>query len=57
MFNIFKRQSKKSFGYSSLLHFQEQSNTNSSSIQALAQKTPCLIASIVADITDSNEEM
>ncbi|KAK0571170.1 hypothetical protein LWI29_012067 [Acer saccharum] len=47
----------KSFGYSSLLHFQEQSNSNPSSIQVLAQSSRCLIGSIVADIFDDDEEI
>ncbi|KAK3213156.1 hypothetical protein Dsin_017862 [Dipteronia sinensis] len=47
----------KSFGYSSLLHFQEQSNSDPSSIQVLAQSSRCLIGSIVADIFDDDEEI
>ncbi|KAL5850611.1 hypothetical protein ACOSQ4_008624 [Xanthoceras sorbifolium] len=50
-------KSNKSFGYSSLLYFQEHSNSNPSSVQALAQSYRCLIGSIVADISDDDEEI
>ncbi|XP_031282808.1 uncharacterized protein LOC116141450 isoform X2 [Pistacia vera] len=46
----------KSFGYSSLLHFQEQSTSIPSAVQAVAQNVRSLIASIVCDISDDNEE-
>ncbi|KAJ0091514.1 hypothetical protein Patl1_13891 [Pistacia atlantica] len=46
----------KSFGYSSLLHFQEQSTSIPSAVQALAQNVRSLIASIVCDISDDDEE-
>ncbi|KAI9192702.1 hypothetical protein LWI28_026782 [Acer negundo] len=52
-----KSTPNKSFGYSSLLHFQEQSNSNPSSIQVLAESSRCLIGSIVADIFDDDEEI
>ncbi|XVF88328.1 hypothetical protein PTKIN_Ptkin19aG0041100 [Pterospermum kingtungense] len=47
----------KSFGYSTLLHFQEQSSDIPTSILALAQSSRCLIALIVADVHDEDEEI
>lgn len=49
-------EQNKSFGYSSLLHFQEQSTSIPSAVQALAQNVRSLIASIVCDISDDDEE-
>lgn len=46
----------KSFGYSSLLHFQEQSTSIPSAVQALAHNVPSLVASIVSDMFDEDEE-
>ncbi|KAK6273259.1 hypothetical protein POUND7_010342 [Theobroma cacao] len=50
-------KTNKSFGYSTLLHFQEQSSDSPPSIQALAQCSRCLIPLIVADIHDEDEEI
>ncbi|XP_050203964.1 uncharacterized protein LOC126654003 [Mercurialis annua] len=47
----------KSVAYSSLLHLQEQSNNHSSSVQALANSSHTLIASITADISIDDEEI
>ncbi|XVE63683.1 hypothetical protein DITRI_Ditri07aG0039100 [Diplodiscus trichospermus] len=50
-------KTNKSFGYSTLLHFQEQSSDGSPSIQALVQSSQCLIALVVADIHDEDEDI
>ncbi|OMO57725.1 Armadillo-type [Corchorus olitorius] len=47
----------KSFGYSTLLHFQEQSSDSPPSIQALCQSSRSLIDLIIADIHDEDEEI
>ncbi|XVF34599.1 hypothetical protein REPUB_Repub18cG0072500 [Reevesia pubescens] len=50
-------KTNRSFGYSTLLHLQEQSTDSAPSIQALAQSSRCLIALIIADIHDEDEEI
>nr|XP_012463502.1 unnamed protein product [Gossypium raimondii] len=47
----------QSLGYSTLLHFQEQSCDSPPSIQALIQSSRCLINSIVSDIHNEDEEI
>ncbi|KAK8319327.1 hypothetical protein V6Z12_A13G235600 [Gossypium hirsutum] len=47
----------QSLGYSTLLHFQEQSSDSPPSIQALIQSSRCLINSIVSDIHNEDEEI
>ena len=49
--------SSKCLGYSTLLHFQQHSTDNPSSIQSLADYSHTLIVSIVSDVLDENEEM
>ncbi|XP_022731681.1 uncharacterized protein LOC111286137 isoform X2 [Durio zibethinus] len=49
-------KTNQSLGYSTLLHLQEQSS-DSPSIQALAQSSRHLIALIVSDIHDEDEEI
>ncbi|OMO81230.1 Armadillo-type [Corchorus capsularis] len=50
-------KTNKSFGYSTLLHFQEQSSDCPPSIQALCQSSRSLIDLIIADIHDEDEEI
>lgn len=50
-------KTNKSLGYTSLLHFQEHTSGDSSSIEALAQSSCSLIHCIVVDISDDDEEM
>ncbi|XP_028790462.1 uncharacterized protein LOC114746403 [Neltuma alba] len=47
----------KSLGYSTLLHFQQHSAHNPSSIQSLTECSQVLICSIVSDIHDDDEEV
>ena len=47
----------KCLAYSTLLHFQEQSSGDPTSIQALAGISQTLLSLIVADISDDDEEM
>ncbi|KAL4341095.1 hypothetical protein GQ457_08G000600 [Hibiscus cannabinus] len=47
----------RSFGYSTLLHFQEQSSDSPPSIQALIQSSRGLINLIVSDIHHEDEEV
>ena len=47
----------KCLAYSTLLHFQEQSGDDPTSIQALAGISRTLLSFIVADISDNDEEM
>ncbi|GMI84263.1 hypothetical protein HRI_002095600 [Hibiscus trionum] len=47
----------QSFGYSTLLHFQEQSGDSPPSIQALIQSSRCLISLIASDIHHEDEEV
>ncbi|GAV88198.1 Rif1_N domain-containing protein [Cephalotus follicularis] len=50
-------KANKSFAYSTLLHFQEQSSDDTSSIQTLVDNTPNLVPVIVSDIFDDDEEI
>ncbi|KAF7806429.1 Telomere-associated protein RIF1 [Senna tora] len=50
-------ESNKSLGYSTLLHFQQHSAHNPSSIQSLAECSQSLICSIVTDVSDDDEEV
>ncbi|KAK7860441.1 telomere-associated protein rif1 [Quercus suber] len=47
----------KCLAYSTLLHFQEQSSDDPTSIQALAGIPQTLLSLIVADISDDDEEI
>ena len=47
----------KCLAYSTLLHFQEQSSGDPTSIQVLAGISQTLLSLIVADISDDDEEM
>nr|XP_023896732.1 uncharacterized protein LOC112008629 [Quercus suber]POE55596.1 telomere-associated protein rif1 [Quercus suber] len=47
----------KCLAYSTLLHFQEQSSDDPTSIQALAGISQTLLSLIVADISDDDEEI
>ncbi|XP_054821010.1 uncharacterized protein LOC129319925 isoform X2 [Prosopis cineraria] len=47
----------KSLGYSTLLHFQQHTAHNPSSIQSLAECSRTLICSMVSDIHDDDEEI
>ncbi|GAB4828246.1 hypothetical protein Ancab_035158 [Ancistrocladus abbreviatus] len=51
------QKSEKSFGYSTLLHLQEQSNTDDSFIQTLRNSTQTLLSSMIVDIQDDDEEV
>ncbi|KAL4341107.1 hypothetical protein GQ457_08G002810 [Hibiscus cannabinus] len=50
-------ETDRSFGYSTLLHFQEQSSDSPPSIQALIQSSRSLINLIVSDIHHEDEEV
>ncbi|KAK9269163.1 hypothetical protein L1049_000932 [Liquidambar formosana] len=50
-------KANKPFAYSTLLHLQEQSSNNPSSIQTLAQSSHTLLSQIIADISDDDEEI
>ncbi|PIA42357.1 hypothetical protein AQUCO_02000070v1 [Aquilegia coerulea] len=50
-------KSDKSIGYSMLLHIQEQSIQHSSAIEALSKRVCHLLLSIIADISDEDEEI
>ncbi|KAF5203455.1 Telomere-associated protein rif1 [Thalictrum thalictroides] len=50
-------KSDKSFGYSTLLHLQEQSTQHPSAIEALSKHVCHLILSIIADISVEDEEI
>ncbi|KAI9117300.1 hypothetical protein K1719_011466 [Acacia pycnantha] len=50
-------KSNKTLGYSLLLHFQQHSAQNPSSIQSLAECSHTLICSVVSDIHDDDEEI
>ncbi|XP_059635152.1 uncharacterized protein LOC132277329 [Cornus florida] len=47
----------KPFAYSTLLHLQEQSSTDPSSIQLLADSSRALLSPILTDISDADEEI
>ncbi|KAE8677166.1 hypothetical protein F3Y22_tig00111542pilonHSYRG00073 [Hibiscus syriacus] len=50
-------KANRSFGYSTFLHFQEQSSDSPPSIQALIQSSRCLLNLIDSDIHHEDEEI
>ncbi|KAA8522989.1 hypothetical protein F0562_009412 [Nyssa sinensis] len=50
-------KSHKPFAYSTLLHLQEQSNTDASLLQSLADSSRALLSLILTDISDDDEEI
>ncbi|KAM7265279.1 hypothetical protein ACFE04_002962 [Oxalis oulophora] len=49
-------KSEKSYGYATLLHIQEESSDDSSSIQTLAHNTPILISLVLSDVFHESDD-